>query len=144
MHLVVVTPGGSKVDTQVTMVTVPGAMGELGVLPGHRPLISSLAVGLLSYQEGGKTHWLAVNEGFVEVHDDKLAVVTETAERPDDIDADRARASLEDADSKLKAIDPQAEPVAWQQANGKRLRALNRLAALKHATPAALRGQPAA
>jgi F-type H+-transporting ATPase subunit epsilon len=143
MHLVVVTPGGSKVDTQATMVTVPGSVGELGILPGHRPLISSLAVGLLSYQDGQRTHYIAVNEGFVEVHDDKLAVVTETAERPDEIDGDRARKSLEDAEAKLKSLDAAADPVAWQQANGKRVRALNRIAALKHATPAALRAQTA-
>jgi F-type H+-transporting ATPase subunit epsilon len=141
MHLVIVTPGGSKVDTQATMVTVPGAVGELGLLPGHRPLISSLTIGLLSYQDGQRTHHLAINEGFVEVHDDKLAVVTETAEKPDEIDGDRARKSLEEADAKLKTLDPQADPVAWQQANAKRLRALNRIAALKFATPAALRAQ---
>lgn len=144
MHLVVVTPRGSKVDTQTTMVTVPGSVGELGILPGHRPLITSLAIGILSWVEGGKTHYLATNEGFLEVHDDHIAVVTETAETPDEIDGDRARASLEAADGLLKTVDPQTDPIAWQQANDKRLRALNRVAALKHATPSALRGQQAA
>lgn len=139
MHLVIVTPRGAKVDAQPSMITVPGSVGELGILPGHRPLITSLAIGILSYVEGGKTHHLATNEGFLEVHDDRIAVVTETAEDPDEIDGDRARASLEAAEAALKAVDPQSDPVTWQQTNDKRLRALNRIAALKHATPAALR-----
>jgi F-type H+-transporting ATPase subunit epsilon len=144
MHLVVVTPQGAKVDAQPSMVTVPGTVGELGILPGHRPLITSLAIGLLSYVENGKTHVLATNEGFLEVHDDRIAVVTETAENPDDIDGDRARASLEAAEAALKTIDPQSDPVTWQQTQDKRLRALNRIAALKYATPAALRQQAGA
>lgn len=144
MHLVVVTPHGSKVDAQTTMVTVPGSVGELGILPGHRPLITSLAVGVLSWVEGGKTHYLVTNEGFLEVHDDQIAIVTETAESPDEIDPDRARASLEKAEGLVKSIDPQSDPIAWQQANEKRRRAQNRIAALKFATPAALRQAKAA
>jgi len=139
MHLVVVTPRGAKVETETTMVTVPGAVGELGILPGHRPLITSLAVGILSWTEGGKTRYLATNEGFLEVHDDTIAVVTETAEEPDEIDGERARVTLEASEAALKTIDPQADPVTWQQTNDKRLRAQNRIAALKYATPSALR-----
>jgi len=144
MHLVVVTPHGSKVDAQTTMVTAPGSVGELGILPGHRPLITSLAIGILSWIEGGKTHYLATNEGYLEVHEDHVAVVTETAEAPDDIDADRARVGLEAAEALVKSINPESDPIAWQQANDKRRRAQNRIAALKHATPAALRQAKAA
>lgn len=141
MHLVVVTPRGSKVDTDVTMVTAPGEVGELGILPGHRPLITALAIGVLSYSDGGKTRQLATNEGFMEVHDDKVVVVTESAEEPDEINADRAKKALEDAEAKLKAIDPFADPVGWKQTNDKKARALNRLAVSRFATPEALRIQ---
>ena len=141
MQLVVVTPRGSKVDTDVAMVTVPGEVGELGILPGHRPLITALAIGMLSYNEGGKTRHLATNEGFAEVHDDKVVVVTESAEDPDEINAERARKALEDAEAKLKTIDPHADPVGWKQTNEKRARALNRLAVSRFATPEALRIQ---
>ncbi len=139
MKLVVVTPRGSKVDTAVQMVTVPGDVGELGILPGHRPLITSLAIGMLSYNEGGRVKQLATNEGFMEVHDDNVVVVTESAEEPDEIDAERAKKSLEAAEAALKDIDPHHDPVAWKQTQEKRLRALNRIAVARFATPEALK-----
>lgn len=141
MHLVVVTPRGSKVDVDVSMVTVPGQAGELGVLPGHRPLITSLAIGMLSYNEGGKVKHLATNEGFMEVHDDSVVVVTESAEEPDEIDAERAKRSLDAAEAALKTIDPHADAVGWEQTQDKRKRALNRLAVSRFATPEAIRIQ---
>lgn len=141
MHLVVVTPRGSKVDTDVTMVTVPGEVGELGILPGHRPLITALAIGMLSYNEGGKTRQLATGEGFAEVHDDQVVVVTETAEDPDEILVDRAKKALEECDAQLKTVDPHADSVGWKQVSERRQRALNRLAVSRFATPEALRIQ---
>jgi F-type H+-transporting ATPase subunit epsilon len=141
MRLVIVTPRGSKVDTDVSMVTVPGEMGELGILPGHRPLITALAIGVLHYTEGGKVKQLATNEGFMEVHDDEVVVVTETAEEPDEIDAERAKRSLDAAEAAIKSTDPYADPVGWKQLQDKRLRALNRLAVSRFATPEALRIQ---
>ena len=143
MHLVVVTPMGSKVDAQVSAVTVPGAIGELGVLPGHRALITSLAVGQLTYVENGKSHLLATTEGFCEIHDDEVVCVTESAERPDDIEVDRAKRSLEQAEARLKQIDPATDPVEYKQAQAKRARALNRLAAQRFATPEAMRARAA-
>lgn len=141
MHLVVVTPRGSKVDTDVAMVTVPGQAGELGILPGHRPLITSLAIGMVTYSDGGKVKHLATNEGFMEVHDDSVVVVTESAEEPDEIDAERAKRSLDSAESAIKAIDPHGDPVGWQQTLDKRARALNRLAVSRFATPEAIKIQ---
>ncbi|MBL8785983.1 MAG: ATP synthase F1 subunit epsilon [Deltaproteobacteria bacterium] len=141
MHLVIVTPRGSKVDTNVSMVAVPGEMGELGILPGHRPLITALAIGVLTYSEGGKVKQLATNEGFMEVHDDELVVVTESAEEPDEIDAERAKKSLDAAEAALKTVDQYADPVGWKQLQEKRQRALNRLAVSRFATPEALRVQ---
>ena len=90
MQLRVVTPVGSKVDLAVTQVTVPGELGDMGILPGHRPLLSALGVGVLSYAADGATAYLAVNGGYVEVDDDGVIVVTETAESPDEIDIDRS------------------------------------------------------
>jgi len=141
MHLVVVTPQGSKVDADVTMVTAPGEKGELGILPGHRPLITSLAIGTLAYHQGANVKSLATNEGFMEVHDDHVIVVTETAEEPDEIDAERAKKSLDLAEASLKKIDLHADPVGWSQTQDKRARALNRLAVSRFATPEAIRLQ---
>ncbi|MCC6625283.1 MAG: ATP synthase F1 subunit epsilon [Deltaproteobacteria bacterium] len=142
MHLVVVTPAGSKVDASVKMVTVPGAVGELGIMPGHRALITSLAIGQLSYlDEAGKSWVLATNEGFCEIHDDEVVFVTESAEWPDDIDAERAKRSLDGAEALVKTLDPHAEPTEYKQAVAKRARALNRLAVHRFATPEAIRIQ---
>jgi ATP synthase, F1 epsilon subunit (delta in mitochondria) len=141
MQLVIVTPQGSKVNAQVASVTVPGELGELGILPGHRPLITSLAIGMLTYSEGGKVRHLATTEGFMEVHDDEIVVVTQTAEEPDEIDAARAKRSLDAVEGQIKTLDPHLDPVGWKQAQDKRLRALNRLAVSRFATPEALRIQ---
>ena len=140
MRLSVVTPEGAKVDTQVSAVTVPGTVGELGILPGHRPLITSLAVGKLSYSAFGKTHFLATNDGFMEVHDDVVTVVTQTAEEPDEIDVVRAKTAFERAERELKETDPLAREALYAKLRRRRARALNRLkVAEQHATPAALR-----
>lgn len=141
MLLTVVTPLGSKVNAQVASVTVPGELGELGVLPGHRPLITGLAIGMVTYVEGGKTRHLATTEGFMEVHDDEVVVVTQSAEDPDEIDAARAKKSLDAVEVLVKTLDPHHDPVGWKQAQDKRARAMNRLAVARFATPEALRIQ---
>lgn len=140
MRLSVVTPEGAKVEAQVQSVTVPGAVGELGILPGHRPLITSLSIGKLSYVAGGKTLYMATNDGFMEVHEDVVTVVTQTAEYPDELDVARTKASLERAERALKEIDANVRPDAWDKARRRRARAQNRLRVAElHATPAALR-----
>ena len=86
---------------QVNSVTVPGRGGELGILPGHAPLISDLQAGVLSYNEDGTTFQLHVSGGFVEVNGDHVSVVAEIAERPEEIDAARARRAREIAEKRL-------------------------------------------
>ena len=104
MRFEVVTPKGSKVSAEVSSVCAPGIVGELGILPGHRPLITSLSIGLLSYEHDGSTSWLVVNGGFLEVADDDLVVITETAETPDEIDVPRAEAALGRAEERIREI----------------------------------------
>lgn len=87
----------------VDTVTVPGLNGELGILPGHTPLISQLQTGVLAYTQGGTTHRLHVSGGFVEVNNDRVAVLAEVAERPEEIDAARARLAREHAEKTLSA-----------------------------------------
>lgn len=139
MRLTVVTPQGSKLAVTASSVTVPGTVGELGILPGHRALITSLAVGKLAYVAEGKTHYLATNEGFMEVHDDHVTIVTQSAEVPDAIDVARAKKALESAEREL-AETPASREVAYRTVRLRRARALNRIrVAEQHATPAALR-----
>ena len=91
LQLEVVTPERRLLSEQVNSVTVPGRGGELGILPGHAALISELQTGVLSYNEDGTTFQLHVSGGFVEVNGDRVSVLAEIAERPEEIDASRAR-----------------------------------------------------
>src|ERR1700730_1246153 len=99
LQLEVVTPERRVLSESVDSVTVPGAGGELGILPGHTPLISQLQTGVLSYTAGGKTAQLHVSGGFLEVKDDHVSVLAEVAERPEEIEAGRARVAREHVDT---------------------------------------------
>ena len=103
IQLEVVTPERRVLAEPVDMVTVPGLGGELGILPGHTPLISQLQTGVLTYVQDGKSFSLHVSGGFVEVRDDHVSVLAEVAERPDEIDVAGARASREKLEKQLNA-----------------------------------------
>lgn len=103
IQLEVVTPERRVLAEPVDMVTVPGLGGELGILPGHTPLISQLQTGVLTYVEGGKNFQLLVSGGFVEVRDDHVAVLAEIAERPEEIDVASARQSRERLEKQLNS-----------------------------------------
>jgi len=103
LKLEVVTPERRVLSEAVDAVTLPGLGGELGVLPGHTPLISQLQTGVLSYTTAGKTLQLHVSGGFIEIKDDTVSVLAEIAERPDEIDAARARLSREHNEKQLNA-----------------------------------------
>jgi|SRR5215468_10186766 len=101
IQLEVVTPERRVLAEPVDMVTVPGLGGELGILPGHTPLISELQTGVLTYVQEGKNFPLHVSGGFVEVRDDHVSVLAEVAERPEEIDVARARLSREQLEKQL-------------------------------------------
>lgn len=101
IKLEVVTPERRVLSETVDSVNVPGMNGELGILPGHTPLISQLQTGVLSYAQGGVAHKLHVSGGFVEVNADRVSVLAEIAEHPEEIDAARARIAREHAEKTL-------------------------------------------
>ncbi len=101
IQLEVVTPERRVLAESVDMVTVPGLGGELGILPGHTPLISQLQTGVLTYAQDGKNSQLHVSGGFVEVRDDHVAVLADVAERPEEIDAARAKQSRDRLEKQL-------------------------------------------
>jgi F-type H+-transporting ATPase subunit epsilon len=103
LELAVVTPERQVLAESVDMVTLPGLGGELGILPGHTPLISQLQTGVLSYIKDGNSFRLLVSGGFIEVKDDRVSVLAEIAERPEEIDAARARLAREHAEKQLSA-----------------------------------------
>src|SRR3982750_1058638 len=103
LQLDVITPERRLLSEQVDSVTVPGLGGELGILPGHTPLISQLQTGVLSYTQNGTTYRLHVSGGFLEVNNNRVSILAEIAERPEEIDAARARMAREHAEKTLSA-----------------------------------------
>jgi len=120
--LEIVTPERLVYSKQVNSLTVRGVEGELGILPGHIPLVTPLQVAPLSVKSDGVTISIAVHGGFVEVHKDKVTVLAESAELPVDIDVERAEAAKERAQRRLQsrskqdAIDHRRAELALQRA----------------------------
>ena len=107
LKLEMVTPYKQVLSEEVDEIVMPGQMGELGILPGHTPLLTTLKVGEFSYRKGGSSFHVAVNWGYVEVEDDTVIVLAETAEPADDIDMARAKAALGRAEDALKKLSPE-------------------------------------
>ena len=101
LTLEIVTPDRALVAEQVDEVEIPGSDGYFGVLPGHAPLLASLAVGELWYRKGEEKHYLAIAFGFVEVLPDKVTVLARIAEREQDIDVARAEAAMARAEKRV-------------------------------------------
>src|SRR5919108_1943297 len=99
--LEVATPSRLVIAEQVDEVVVPGIEGYFGVLPGHAPLLSTLGIGELTYRTGREEYHLAVAGGFAEVRNDKVIVLADTAERPAEIDRQRAERARERAERRL-------------------------------------------
>jgi F-type H+-transporting ATPase subunit epsilon len=89
-QLEVVTPEKILVRDTAEEIQIPGKDGFLGVLPGHAPLITELAIGEISYKRGGETHRLSVAWGFAEVLPDRVTILAETAEKASEINVQRA------------------------------------------------------
>src|SRR3989442_10996416 len=103
IQLEVVTPERRVLSESVNSVTVPGRNGEMQILPGHAALISELQTGVLAYSQGGATLQLHVSGGFIEVNNDRVSVLAEIAERPEEIDAARARLAREHTEKQLSS-----------------------------------------
>ncbi len=101
IKLEIVTPEKKVFDETVDSVTVPTATGEVGILPNHAPLISSLKSGILSFANKGASEKMVVSGGFVEVSTNKVSVLTDIAEKADEIDVEAARAEREAAQKVL-------------------------------------------
>ena len=104
IKLELVTPYKRVLSEEVDEVTAPGTIGEFGVLPDHTSLLTTMKVGELSYKQDGQTFYVAVNWGYVEVEDNVMTVLVETAEPADQIDVERAKAALGRAEEALKKL----------------------------------------
>jgi F-type H+-transporting ATPase subunit epsilon len=108
-ELEIVTPEKLVVRDVAEEMQIPGKNGYLGILPGHAPLITELAVGEISYRNQGHTNHLAVAWGFAEVLPNKVTVLAEKAERADEIDVKRAEEAKQRAEQHLKSSDPDTD-----------------------------------
>ncbi|HEY6944579.1 MAG TPA: F0F1 ATP synthase subunit epsilon [Candidatus Acidoferrum sp.] len=124
MELVIVTPTRQLIRTRTREVTLPGANGYLGVLPGHAPLMTELGIGELTFQSAAQTEPLSVIRGFAEVLPDRVTVLAETAELAAEIDLERAEAAKARAEKRLAAGDPNID---WDRVSVALQRALIRI-----------------
>lgn len=120
----VVTPDGPVYEADVGMVSTKAKSGELGILPGHIPLVAPLEIGAVRLKKDGKTELIAVSGGFLEVRPDKVTVLAQAAERAEDIDVARAKAAKERAERRLQA---KQDDIDFKRAELALRRALNRL-----------------
>jgi len=116
IQLIVVTPERQLLRESVVEVTMPGLDGQLGILPGHAPLMTELGIGELSYRTSASSQpvVLAVVSGFAEVLPDRVTVLAETAERAEEIDVARAELAKARAEKRLSAGDSNLD---WDRAN---------------------------
>jgi F-type H+-transporting ATPase subunit epsilon len=109
IQLEVVTPDRLVVNEPAEYIEIPGKTGYLGVLPGHAPLITELAVGEISYRTGNATKRLAVAWGFAEVLQNKVTILAQAAEKAEEIDTARAEAARKKAESDLQKAGPEGD-----------------------------------
>jgi len=135
LELTIVTPERPVVHESALAVSVPGKNGYLGILPGHAPLLSELRPGELSYTAGNVTHYVAVSWGFVEVLPDRVTILAQTSERPEEIDVERARRARKRAEERLskaeeEELDRERAQSALERAMA-RLEVVNRAVAVR-------------
>ncbi len=97
----IVTPERMVFSEPAEMVVVPGVEGYLGILPLHAPIVSGLEIGVLKVVNGGKEAKIAISGGFMEVSNDRVVVIADTAEQGNEIDVLRAKSAQERAEQRL-------------------------------------------
>jgi F-type H+-transporting ATPase subunit epsilon len=120
LTLDIVTPEKRVLSVTTDEVRAPGVLGGFGVRQNHEPFMTALAPGRLTYLEGGREHHYAVGGGFLQVADNKVIVLADTAEAAGDIDVARAQKAFEDAQERLRRTTEQDESHAVDSARVKR------------------------
>ena len=103
LHLRILLPSREAISRPIDAVNLTAAEGEVGILPGHAALLAALKPGPASVKDGATTDKWALGEGFLEVHDDTVTVLVQTAERAADIDVERARRRRAEREAQLRA-----------------------------------------
>ena len=105
LNLEIVTRHRRVIEVEVDEVRLPGLMGELGILPGHTPLLTALAIGRVAYTVDGQEQKLVVKNGFAEVQPDRVTVLARDAVLPEEIDPAHEQREFEAASEALKTVD---------------------------------------
>jgi F-type H+-transporting ATPase subunit epsilon len=125
----IVTPDGPVYDSEVAMVIAKTVSGEIGVLPGHIPLVAPLSIGGVELKNtDGKSEFVAVSGGFIEVRPDKISILAPSAEVASSIDAARAHEAKARAEERLKN---KKDEIDFQRAELALKRAINRIKVLE-------------
>lgn len=124
LNVSVVTPDGPVLEENYDMVICVTDAGELGVLPGHIPLIAPLVISAIRLKAGNETEHLAVSGGFLEVRADKITILAQSAEKPADINVERARQAKARAERRLQS---KQDNIDFHRAELALKRAMNRL-----------------
>ena len=103
LMLEIVTPEKLAFSDLVDSVVLPGSEGELGVLPHHAPLVSTLGAGELRLRKGGSEESFAIVGGFLQVLPDKVVVMAETADMAAEIDLEKAQEARRQAEQALES-----------------------------------------
>lgn len=103
LRLDIVTPERLAYSDEVDEVVAPGSQGELGILPHHAPLLTTLGLGELRIRKGGAEESFAIVGGFLQVRPDRAVVMAETADMAADIDLERAQEARREAERVLEA-----------------------------------------
>ncbi|MFB1051540.1 F0F1 ATP synthase subunit epsilon [Paraliobacillus sp. JSM ZJ581] len=120
----VVTPDGPILEDTFEMVSCKSEDGELGILPNHIPLVAPLIISAVRLKRAGETIRVAIGGGFIEVNENKVTILAQSAEKPGDIDVQRARKAKERAERRLKA---KQDDIDFRRAEYALKRAINRL-----------------
>ncbi len=120
LSLDIVTPERRVLSVACDEVRAPGVLGGFGIRVRHTAFMSALEAGRLTYVEGGREHHFAVGGGFLQVADDKVIVLADTAEAQADIDLERAQKAMADAQGKLGKLTEADRAFAEEQARVRR------------------------
>ncbi len=120
----VVTPSGPVLEEDYEMIVGKTETGELGILPGHIPLVAPLTISAIRLKKNNETYTMAVSGGFMEVRPDKVTILAKSAEKANDIDVARAMQAKDRAERRLQT---KQDDTDFQRAELALKRALNRI-----------------
>ncbi|MFW6034629.1 MAG: F0F1 ATP synthase subunit epsilon [Halothermotrichaceae bacterium] len=111
IKLDIVTPEDIVYSQNINVLVAPAMDGEIGILPKHTPLVTGLNTGVLEIKKDEEDIKVAISDGFMEVQPDEINIVVRTAELPQDIDVERARKARKRAQKRLDSADDKIDNI---------------------------------